>query len=344
MIYLKNFNLNFSLEEKKIVSPYLIAEIGLNHNGDEDLALHMIESAARSGADAVKFQLFKAEYFIERNASLPSSTEGSLYEFFKKFELPENSWIKLKELADKLKIDFLCSVFDYESLIFYKNRLNDSIIKIASTDINNYLFLDEVKKMNFNVILSTGASEEQEVENYVERYGKPFILMQCISNYPALPSEYNLSLLPYWREKYQCYVGISDHCMENQVALASIFYQCSAIEKHFTIDKKLPGPDQSISITPKELRELKKNIEIILQAIGNPVKAPLNSEENVRMFGRRSLFYSKDLRKGHILTKEDMIALRPGGGIPPSEYENIINRTLLKDVKKGERIHYYDFI
>jgi sialic acid synthase SpsE len=325
------------IKEKK---PYIIAEIGLNHNGKEDLALKMVEEAAKAGANAVKFQLYKTENFIEEKASLPSSVEGSLFEFFKQFELPQSSWLKLKELADKLKIDFLCSVFDYDSLVFYKNYLNPTIIKIASSDLNNYLLLNEIKKMDYHIILSTGASEEREIEEVIKRYGKPFILMQCVSHYPALPNEYNLSLLPFWKNKYNCHVGISDHSLGNKVALVSLFFECKAIEKHFTIDKTLPGPDQSLSITPKELRQLVSDIEIIQKIIGEPIKYPLDSEENVRMFGRRSLFFNKDLKKGHILKYEDIIALRPGGGIPPDEYENVINKTLIKDVKKGERIKY----
>lgn len=338
MFKTKYFDFNTSL------IPYIIAEIGLNHNGDENLAIQMIEAAARSGAHAVKFQLYKTENFIEKKASLPSSVEGSLFEFFKKFELSTSTWIKLKELADKLKVDFLCSVFDRESLFFYYSELNSEFIKIASTDLNNYLLLDEVKKMNFKMILSTGASEEKEIEDVVKRYGKPFLLMQCVSHYPALPIEYNLSILSYWKNKYNCLVGISDHCMDNKIAIASLFFNCSAIEKHFTIDKNLPGPDQKLSILPEELRQLRNDLEILQKSIGKPVKISLDTEENVRMFGRRSLFYNKDLQKGHKLNKEDIIALRPGGGIPPNEYEQIINKTLTKDVKKGERVKYYELI
>jgi N,N'-diacetyllegionaminate synthase len=320
--------------------PYIIAEIGLNHNGNEELALKMVEAAARSGANAVKFQLYKTENFIEKKASLPSSIEGSLLDFFQQFELPEDSWIKIKTLADKLQVDFFCSVFDHESLVFYKTKLNPDFIKVASTDLNNYLLLDEIKKYQYNVFLSTGASEEKEIEAYFQRYGSPFMLMQCVSNYPALPMEYNLSLLPYWKKKYQCYVGISDHCIENHVAIASMFFEASAIEKHFTIDRNLPGPDQKMSITPKELQKLKKDLEFIYSSIGSPNKISLDSEENVRMFGRRSLFYNKDLPKGHKLQKDDIIALRPGGGIPPNEYENVLNKILTRDVIKGERIKY----
>lgn len=332
----------YNYETNKI--PYIIAEIGLNHNGDENLAIHLLEAAARSGADAVKFQLYKTENFIEKTASLPSSIEGSLFEFFKKFELSEQTWIKLKELADKLKVDFLCSVFDHESLLFYKTKLNDNIIKVASTDLNNYYLLDEIKKLNFQMILSTGASEEQEIEKVIERYGKPYILMQCVSNYPANPKDYQLSLLPYWKSKYNCNVGISDHTIGTLLATTSFFFDCSAIEKHFTIDKKLPGPDQSLSITPDELRNLKHDLKIIYQSIGEPNKLPLDSEENVRILGRRSLFYNKDLEKGHKITKDDLIALRPGGGIPPNEYELILNKELKENVKKGERVRYYEFI
>ncbi len=231
MIKTNNFDYNIS----KI--PYIIAEIGLNHNGDERLAIQMIESAHRAGAHAVKFQLYRTEEFIERRASLPSAVEGSLFEFFKQFELSEISWLKIKEVTDKLKIDFFCSVFDNQSLIFYKEKLKVDFIKVASTDLNNYLLLDQIKKMSFRVFLSTGASEESEIEENIKKFGSPYVLMQCVSNYPSQPREYNLSLLPYWKEKYNCNVGVSDHCVENHVALASYFFGAIALEKHFTIDK-----------------------------------------------------------------------------------------------------------
>lgn len=332
----------YNYEVQKI--PYIIAEIGLNHNGDENLAVHLLEAAARAGADAVKFQLYQTENFIEKSASFPSSIEGSLYEFFKKFELSYDTWIKLRELAERLKVDFICSVFDYESLIFYKTKLNDKIIKIASTDLNNYFLLDEIKKLNYQMIISTGASEEQEIEDVIRRYGKPYILMQCVSNYPANPKDYQLSLLPYWKSKYNCNVGISDHTIGNLIAIASFLLGSCAIEKHFTIDKKLPGPDQSLSITPEELRNLKQDLKTISQAIGEPNKIPLDTEENVRMFGRRSLYYKKDLEIGHKISKDDLIALRPGGGIPPNEYVSILDKELKQKVKKGDRVHYYEFL
>lgn len=323
--------------------PYLIAEIGLNHNGNEELALKMIEAAVKSGADAVKFQLFNTDFFIERGASLPSSIEGSLYDFFKKFELSKESWIKLKEYADKLNVDFLCSVFDSESLKFYKEVLKINVVKVASTDLTNYLLLKEINQRGLSFILSTGASEEKEIQETIKKFGKPFALLQCVSHYPSKENEYNLSILPYWKNKYDCTVGISDHCSNNRVAIASIFFGAEIIEKHFTIDRSLPGPDQSLSITPKELKQLKEELKIYQQTIGKPIKITQPSEENVRIFGRRSLFYSSDLNEGHKITYNDLIALRPGGGVPPEEFETIIGKYLKKNVKKGERIHYYDF-
>ncbi|MFN3605106.1 MAG: N-acetylneuraminate synthase family protein [Leptonema sp. (in: bacteria)] len=323
--------------------PYIIAEIGLNHNGREDLAIKMIEAACKAGANAVKFQLFKTEFFIDKEASLPSSVEGSLFEFFKKFELPKESWFNLREIAEKFNVDFLCSVFDLESLKFYKEELKINLVKIASSDLTNYLLLKEIKQRNMEFILSTGASEEQEIQETIKRFGKPFGLLQCVSHYPAKEYEYNLSLLPYWKEKYNCLVGISDHCASDKVSIASIFFGCQIIEKHFTIDKSLPGPDQSFSITPKELKGLIEDLRIFRNTIGKPIKKVQPNEENVRLFGRRSLYYFRDLKKGHNITYNDLIALRPGGGIPPEEYETILGKILKRDIKKGKRIHQYDW-
>ncbi len=331
------------LDNKNNHIPYFIAEIGLNHNGSEDLAIKMIEVAASSGANAVKFQMYQTNLFIDREASLPSSVKGSLYDFFKNFELTKESWKKLKICAEKNKVDFLCSVFDNESLNFYHYELKQKIVKVASTDINNHLLLKEIQSLNMKYILSTGASEEREIQETIKKFGKPLALLQCVSHYPAKESEYNLSLLPFWKDKYDCIVGISDHCIHNKVSLASFFFGCQIIEKHFTIDRTLPGPDQSLSITPKELKKFLEDLKIIYNAIGKPIKKVLPSEENVRIFGRRSLYYNKDMKKGSKITLDDIIALRPGGGIPPEHYETVINKTLSRDVKKGERIHSYDF-
>ncbi|MCS7205823.1 MAG: N-acetylneuraminate synthase family protein [Leptospiraceae bacterium] len=331
----------FDFENQSL--PYVIAEIGINHNGNEDLAIKMIEQAAKAGANAVKFQLYKTENFIEKKASLPLAFEGSLFDFFQRYEFPQEVWMKLKKVAHQNKVDFLCSVFDDESLRFYHEKLNSKMIKVASTDINNYLLLEKIKELNYQFILSTGATEEQEIEQVVERFGKPFAILECVSNYPSQTQDYLLSLLPYWEKKYECLVGVSDHTLDHKVSLISVLFGGRLIEIHFTIDKKLSGPDQKLSITPKELKKLKQEIKIYNQLKNEPIKLPKQSEENVRMFGRRSLFYNKNLQEGSILKKEDLIALRPGGGIPPSEYEHFINKTLKRNVKKGERLHYYDF-
>lgn len=334
----------YTLEQiRKNTIPYFIAEIGLNHNGSEELAIKMIEAAAKSGANAVKFQMFRTDLFIDREASLPSSIEGSLYDFFKNFELSEDSWRKLKRCAEDNRVEFLCSVFDSESLKFYNQELKQNIVKVASTDINNDLLLKEIQLLKMQYILSTGASEEKEIQETIKKYGKPFALLQCVSHYPAKENEYNLSILPFWREKYNCVVGISDHCISSRVSLASIFFGCQIIEKHFTLDKTLPGPDQALSITPKEVKQLLEDLKLFSYTIGKPLKKVLPSEENVRIFGRRSLYYNKDLKKGDRITIKDIIALRPGGGFSPDQYEAILNKALQKDIKKGERIHPYDF-
>lgn len=331
---------HFSLDRDGI--PYLIAEIGLNHNGSEELAVKMIESAASAGAHCVKFQLYDAALFFDGTAPLGDGPPGSLREFFRQFELPKDAWHRLAAVADRLGVDFLCSVFDAESLRLYR-ELNPAFVKIASTDLTNLLLIDEAKRMGFGLMLSTGASNEEEVARAVSRAGRPAMLFQCVSNYPAQPADYNLSLLPRWKDAFGCEVGLSDHCEDITVAVGSFLLGATAIERHFTMDRGLPGPDQRISSTPEEIRRLRTQLEIVRAARGDGVKVCVKTEDGVRKFGRRALYYRNDMRNGDVLDRNDLLPLRPGGGIEVDRFEEFLGRPLRRDVQAGQRIEESDF-
>jgi sialic acid synthase SpsE len=338
---------------------YLIAEIGLNHNGEEDLALRMIEAAARSGAHCVKFQLYRSALFFDRSAGLGEGPPGSLLEFFRQFELPEESWQKLARAAEENGVDFLCSVFDEESLHFYKELLQASghsthYLKIASTDLTNRILLEQAKRMEFEILLSTGASTEEEVERTIGWTGRPALLFQCVSSYPARPSDYNLRLLPVWKKKYGCAVGVSDHCETLTVSLAAAALGVIdaaddsgiggiAIERHFTLDRNLPGPDHALSSTPVQMRELREAIDLLQAARGTGIKESVAAEEGARRYGRRSLYYRKTLPAGHVLSADDIIALRPGTGIPVERYTDYTGRSLRTAVQEGSALKEDDF-
>lgn len=321
---------------------YLIAEIGLNHNGDEKLALKMIEEAVEAGAHAVKFQLFNSEKFIDHRLSFPQSQPGSIRAFFKRFELPAQSYKKLAEAARELKTDFLASVFDEDSLSFYCGELGGSIVKIASGDLTNRPLLESVRKKGLKILLSTGASNESEIEKVTQWIGVPEILMQCVSQYPAEPCDYNLNVLPVWRQKYKTLTGISDHCLENDLTAAAAALGVCAVEKHFTTDRKLHGADHAMSATPEVFQNLARAVKAVKDAMGDGVKRCMPSEETVRSSARRSLYYSGSLKKGHILTGQDLIALRPGDGIEAWQTGQVTGKKLLKDVKEQDPVHLSD--
>lgn len=317
---------------------YLIAEIGLNHNGSEALAIQMIEAAARSGASCAKFQLFDSSHFIQGRASLGDGRPGSLQDFFRNFELPAESWKRLVQACQANRIDFLCSIFDSTSLDLYES-LGRRPVKIASTDLVCRPLLEEVRRRRLPIYLSTGASEEAEVERTVEWIGKPELLFQCVSSYPADPAEYNLSVLPFWHRKYQCLTGISDHCMDLDISLMAPALGAVAIERHFTLDRSLDGPDQSLSSTPEQFRELSGRLGLLRRAMGDGIKKCQPSEQPVRSGGRRSLYLTRNLSAGHVLELSDLRAMRPGGGLDSSRIQEFLGRRLMQDLGQGDMLN-----
>ena len=320
---------------------YLIAEIGLNHNGSEDLALKMVESAAASGASCAKFQLFDSTHFINGAARLGDSEPGSLQSFFRQFELPGESWKRIVSASKSNGIDFLCSVFDEPSLDLYES-LGKYPVKIASTDLTCKPLLDSVIRRRLPIYLSTGASEESEVEQTIQWTGKPALLFQCVSSYPASESDYNLNVLSHWQKKYKCFTGISDHCTDNLLSLQMPALGGVAIERHFTLDRNMEGPDHSLSSTPEEFATLRRSLDRLQKAMGDGIKQCMPSELGVRNGGRRSLYYVRNLGIDHVLSEADIRAMRPGGGIAAQELQNLPGRKLLRPVHAGEMVRLED--
>lgn len=290
---------------------YLIAEIGLNHNGQEDLAIRMVEAAASSGAHCAKFQWFDSNHFIDPEATLGDGGPGSLQEFFRSFELTYSSWERIASACRKHKLDFLCSVFDEPSLDLYQ-KLNPFAVKIASTDLTYRSFLELIARRGLPIMLSTGASSEEEIQRTVDWIGSPDLLFQCVSSYPARPEDYNLRVLSIWQEKYGCLTGLSDHCMDLDVSLQVPALGGVAIERHFTLDRSMNGPDHSLSSTPEQFQELSRKLQGIQRILGDGAKTCKPSEEPVRQGGRRAARFLKDLPEGHPLASGDLIYMRPG--------------------------------
>ncbi len=320
---------------------YLIAEIGLNHNGSEELALKMVEASARSGANCAKFQLFDSKFFINRKARLGNNPPGSLQEFFSQFELPEESWTRIVQACKKNGLDFLCSVFDEPSLDLYMT-LGNFPVKIASTDLTCRPLLESVLRRKLPMYLSTGAANEEEVERTIQWIGTPALLLQCVSSYPARAEDYNLRVLPLWQKKYNCLTGISDHCTELDVSLQMPALGGVAIERHFTLDRSMEGPDHKLSSTPEDFASLRKRLDVLKTAMGDGLKKCMPSEEPVRAGGRRSVYYRNDLPAGHTLAESDLIVMRPAEEIPAERLPELEGRDLLKGVGTADPVRSSD--
>ena len=319
-------------------APYLIAEIGLNHNGDLGLAKRCVDAAASSGASAAKFQMFDVEHFISKAATLGDGPPGSLGDFFRQFELKRDEWRELAAHVRAQGLDFLCSIFDEPSLALYQ-ELEGRAVKIASADINNRLLLEAVRRTALPVFLSTGASDDEDIKRAFEWLADaPVVLFQCVSAYPAKSEDYNLSVLSAWQLTYGCPVGLSDHCPTNAVSLAALALGACAIEKHFTLDAGLPGPDQRLSLEPAAFRELADGARAVFESLGDGNKRCRPTEEPVRKGGRRSLHAARALSKGKTMQRSDFIALRPGGGLAPDRYPELVGREASRDYEAGERL------
>ncbi|MDH4262290.1 MAG: N-acetylneuraminate synthase family protein [Spirochaetia bacterium] len=269
--------------------PYLIAEIGLNHNRDIELAQKMIHEAASCGANAVKFQSYTTDLFI--NNQVPDARV--LYSIFKKYELNYVDHEILQNEAKKVGLDFISTPLTVD-WVEHLAMLKAPFIKIASGDINNYLLLKEVVKKKVPLIISTGNSKLSEIASAASFFRvfnkKDVIFLHCISEYPASTHILNLSTIPFLHDQLKALIGFSDHSDGSDAAFASVLLGAVVVEKHFTLDKSLPGPDHAISSTPAELREIRKKIDLALIMRGEPRTEPYQEEKSGDVLGKRSIY------------------------------------------------------
>ena len=332
---------------------YIIAEAGVNHNGDIDLAHRLIVEAANSGANAVKFQTFKAEKLVSINTpKVPyqlrtSSKSESHYEMIKSLELSYDKHIELKKHCDQIGIDFLSTPYDLGSAKFLQEKIKVKFFKTASADIVDLPLQKYIASTSTPAIVSVGMASIEEIKivnELFQKYSKvkPTYL-HCISNYPCTNESLNLNIITTLKKLFDCPVGFSDHSLGSTASIMAVALGATIIEKHFTLDKKLAGPDHAASIEPDELKSLIKDIRICESQLGSTEKKPQEEELKMRSISRKSLHYSKNFSKHHILCKDDFELLRPGTGIYYSEVDNIIGRKLQKDVMKGQIISMNDF-
>ncbi len=325
---------------------YVIAEAGVNHNGKLELALNLVDIAKNAGADAVKFQTFRTERLVTKTAekaNYQKQTTGksqNQFEMLKALELSQNDFIRLKGYCDQREIEFLSTPFDIESIHF----LNDLVKrwKIPSGEITNYPYLVEIAKTGKPILLSTGMSTLLEVEQAVgllQKYGaKDMVLLQCNTQYPTPYEDANLNAMVTLKDHFRFAVGYSDHTQGIEIPIAAAAMGASVIEKHFTMDKELEGPDHKASLEPDELFRMVRCIRNVEKAFGDGKKEPSASERNNRDIARKSIVAARDIKCGEIFTVDNLATKRPGNGISPMEWNHILGQKAIRDFEAEERI------
>ena len=311
---------------------FLVAEIGFNHNGDVELAKRMIESATINGADAVKLQTFVAREMISNTllADDPDhpGNEIPFYEFFQRYELSREDYKVLIAYARTLHIPLFSTPFDDASLDMLV-ELEMPALKIASPDLIYAPFLEKVAETGLPVVLSTGMGSVDEIGEALHalRKANSVILLHCVSNYPSRYEEMNLGCLDGLRSRFELPVGLSDHTLDNLSAVVAASLGAVLIEKHFTLDRNLPGVDQSISMQPEDLRQLKSELLNVTKILGEGKKEIQESEIPVRLSARRSLVARVDIPAGTPLEPTMLACKRPGTGIPPNELDRVLGKS-----------------
>ena len=342
----------FAVGERRIgagARTFVVAEAGVNHNGDVALGLALIDAAADAGADAVKFQTFRTDALVSRaapKAGYQVETTGageSQRDMLARLELSHEAHARLQERCAKRGVVFFSAPFD-EASADALQRLGTPLIKIPSGEITNLPFLRHVARMGRPMIVSTGMSTLDEVAAAVaairESGDPPIALLQCVSAYPAPPADMNLRAMDTLRERFGVPVGLSDHTLGLEVALAAVARGAAVVEKHLTLDKAMRGPDHRASLDPGEMATLVRGIRTIESALGDGDKRPTASELDTRRVARKSLVAARALRAGERLTEDAVAVKRPGTGIPPAELSRAVGRRLRRDVAADEVLEW----
>ena len=330
---------------------FVIAEAGVNHNGDLDMARALVDVAVRAEANAVKFQSFKASKLATPCAPKAeyqlrtTDAEESQYQMLEHLELSQMAHRALVDYSRDKGILFMSSPFDEESADLLDD-LGVDVFKIPSGEITNLPFLAHVARKKKPMIVSTGMSYLDEVNDAVKAIRnagcKELILLHCVSSYPTDPSDANLRVMETMSKTFQVPVGFSDHTPGIEVSLAAVALGACVIEKHFTLDTTLPGPDQRISLDPHELQALISGIRKVEQALGTGAKEPAPSEANTRLVARRSIVAARDILEGSLLSSDMLTTLRPATGIAPTMADQLVGRRAKRSLKSGELIFWSD--
>lgn len=335
----------------------IIAEAGVNHNGDINIAKQLIDVAAEACVDFIKFQTFKADRLVSKDAkkadyqiTSTNSNDNSQYAMLKQLELSERDHLDLISYCNKKNINFLSTAFDDQG-VDYLDSLGFNLFKIPSGELTNFPYLRSVAIKKKPVLLSTGMaslSEIQESLNVLIEFGlrkDQITIMHCNTEYPTPMKDVNLKAMITIKEKFGVAVGYSDHTLGVEVPIAAVAMGAQVIEKHFTLDRNLQGPDHKASLEPNELKEMTtaiRNIE--LATSGDGVKKPSQSEQKNIHIARKSIHLTGAYKKGELIHEDDMIALRPGDGISPMKWNDIVGKKMTVDTNPYHKLTKNDFL
>ncbi len=326
---------------------FIIAEAGVNHNGSVKLARRLVDEAVLAGADCIKFQTFNSRNLVSAHApkaeyqKKTTDSEESQLDMLRKLELSKEAFVELRDYCRQKGIMFLSTPFDLESIDFLAS-IGMKTWKVPSGEVTNFPFLRAIGKRKESVIMSTGMCTLDEVGAALEvlrRFGSTDItLLHCTTEYPAPYDSVNLNAMLTLRKKFGCRVGYSDHTRGIEVPVAAVAMGATVIEKHFTLDRNMEGPDHRASLEPEELKRMVRSIRNVELAHGDGVKKPSEAEKKNIAIARKSIVAARDIRKGEALGEENLTAKRPGNGISPMLWEAVLGTKAVRDFSEDELI------
>ncbi len=328
------------------MSVFIIAEAGVNHNGDFDLACKLVDAAKNAGVDCVKFQTYRSENLVSVHAHKAeyqkgTTGEGSQLDMLKKLELSFDEFLYLKKYCDKVGICFLSTPFDFDSIEFL-NSIDIPFWKIPSGEVTNLPYLLELAKTKKPVIMSTGMCNMEEIKAAIrvlrDNGTTDIKLLHCNTEYPTPFEDVNLNAMEAMRKEFGLEVGYSDHTKGIEVPIAAVALGATIIEKHFTLDRNMEGPDHKASLEPQELTDMVRCIRHIEQSLGSGIKTPSPSELKNVSVARKSIVASKAIKKGETFSEENLTVKRPGTGISPMEWFSVIGTIANRDYSAEEMI------
>ena len=328
------------------MSVYIIAEAGVNHNGSFALACKLVDAAKKAGADCIKFQTFKANNLVCKNAEKAdyqkkATGDSWQQEMLKKLELSFDDFLKLKDYCKESDITFLSTPFDFDSIDFL-NSIDIPFWKIPSGEVTNLPYLIKLAKTGKPVVISTGMCNIEEIKAAIEVLSsngtKNIKLLHCNTEYPTPFEDVNLKAMQTMRDAFGFEVGYSDHTKGIEVPIAAVALGATVIEKHFTIDRNMEGPDHKASLEPQELAAMVSSIRNIEKALGTGNKEPSPSEKKNMTIARKSIVAAKEIKKGEEFTEDNITVKRPGNGVSPMKWFDVLGTTAIRDFEEDELI------